>query len=231
MIQNKLRIFIIIIVFIFFGSSLLVADTKMNQTVRTNNSWEITIRDFYQGTKLGSLQEIYLEEGSGFITLEACFKNLSNQEQTIFLSDISIIVVESNLEIFPMGQAYMQSEVFSWVVPLIAPIGGKRTTDDLWYTPIQSYELIHLPAYQSKGCVDSYQYKTFAYLFMVDETELNKPITLRFFDSEITLTAPKPIVIPRKTVRWLKRLGWAFLVIFIILFWLKNKRQKEQNNS
>jgi preprotein translocase subunit SecG len=236
MIKNKPQKIIIIVLCIFFSillflpSSSLFMLGKEKQTFRTNNNWEIVVRDFYQGTKLGSLQEIYLQDGYGFITLEACFKNLSDQEQVIFLSDISISIGESDFEIFPIGQAYMQSEVFSWLVPILAPIGAKKANDDLWYTPIQSYELIRLPPFQSKGCVDSYQYKTFAFLFMIDESQLNKPVILRFFDSKVTLVAQKPIVIPRDTVHWLKRLGWVFLVTSIVLVWLKNKRQKKQNN-
>lgn len=208
-------------------SSFMPIGPGINEPVLTNTEWEITVRDFYQGTKLGNLQSITLEDGYGFITLEACFRNLAATEQVVTWGDISI-TVEDGFEMFPVGQGYKQSEAFGWLLPFLMPLGVKGVVDDLWYTPIQSYELISLPSHQNKGCEDSDQFKTFAYLFMVEKEVLEKPFTLRFFDKRLTLEARKPIVIPRSTVRWLKRLGWIFLLLLGILFWLRKRRQKRE---
>ena len=206
-------------------SSFWPGGPGINQPVQSQDGWEITVRDSYQGIKLGNLQDIYLQEGYGFITLEVCIRNLTETEQVVHIGKV-FILTEDGATIFPIGQGYKQSEVFGWLVTILKPFGGKRVVDDLLYFPIQSDELARVSPKQSQGCKDSYKLKTYAYLFMFNTERLDKPFTLHFLDSEINLTARKPIVIPRQTMRWLKRLGIASLILLGTLFWLRRKRRK-----
>lgn len=206
-------------------SSFMPIGPGINEPVQTSDEWEITVFDSYQGLKLGYSPHITLADGYSYITLEACTKNLSGIERAILWDDISI-VLEDGTELLPVGQGYRQSEVFAWLLPIFAPFGAKRIVDDLTFVPVQAYELFSLPAHESQGCKDSYRLTAYAFLFTVETEMLDKPFTLHFFDKELTLEARKPIVIPRSTVRWIKRLGWAFLLSLGILFWVRRRRQK-----
>lgn len=209
-------------------SSFWPTGPGIDQPVQTrNNKWEILVRDSYQGTKLGNLQDISLENGYGFITLELCIRNLSSDAQVVHWEDISMITEDGTI-VFPMGQGYRQSEVFGWLVAVLKPFGAKRVVDDLWYTRIQNYELVSLPAHQSQGCKDSYQLKTYAHLYMVRQEMLEKPFTLRFVEEEITLTAREPFVVSRQTIQLLKQLGVLFLFLLTILVQTRNRRLRRE---
>ncbi|MBI5952654.1 MAG: hypothetical protein HY865_13440 [Chloroflexi bacterium] len=183
------------------------------------------MRDTYIGTREGSLQSVTLTEGFTFITIPMCLRNLADTKRAITFSDI-YVVTSADEHIPPMGQAYRQSEAFGWLVPILWRFGGLRVSDEFWYTPIQSFEMLPLDANASIGCTDTKQFKNFAYLFMLPSQQALEPFTLHFFEKEIQLLARTPNYVPSANLRAVKRLAGYFCIVMIVLFFVVRRRKK-----
>lgn len=220
---------IIINLFVLVGlvacSGFYPARENKSPSIQSETRWEIKVRDTYFGTREGSLQSITLSEGFTFITIPMCLSNLADTKRAITFSDI-YVVTSADEHIPPMGQAYRQSEAFGWLLPIMWVFGARSVSDEFWYTPIQSFEMLPLDASASIGCTDTEQFKNFAYLFMLPSQQALEPFTLHFFEKEIQLLARTPIFVPSKNLRAAKRLAGYFYVVMIVLFFVVRRRKK-----
>ena len=154
---------IIINLFVLVGlvacSGFYPARENKSPSIQSETRWEIKVRDTYFGTREGSLQSITLSEGFTFITIPMCLSNLADTKRAITFSDI-YVVTSADEHIPPMGQAYRQSEAFGWLLPIMWVFGARSVSDEFWYTPIQSFEMLPLDASASIGCTDTEQFRT-----------------------------------------------------------------------
>ncbi len=230
MMKIRRNFFIIVInLFVLVGlvacSGFYPARENKSPSIKSETRWEIQVRDTYIGTREGSLQSITLSEGFTFITIPMCLRNLTDTKRAITFSDI-YIDTSADEHIPPMGQAYRQSETFGWLLPLLWMFGARSVSDEFWYTPIQSFEMLPLDASASIGCTDTEQFKNFAYLFMLPSQQALEPFTLHFFEEEIQLLARTPNYVPRANLRAVKRLAGYFFIVMIVLFFVVRRRKR-----
>jgi hypothetical protein len=149
-----------------------------------------TIKDVYQGVKGGNVVDVPLRNGDAYVTVETCIENSSEIEQVIHLQDV-FIIADDGSQFFPVALGYDQAEAFSWALPMLEPIGGKRFPHEYYFFLIQSNELMKIPAYQSLGCDTSLQFKSLAFLFIVPDEIVDQPYTLHFLDGEMNFKAKR----------------------------------------
>ena len=191
-----------------------------------SQNWELEVRDTYIGTREGSLQSITLAEGYTFVTITICARNHADTAQVITFEDLKV-ATNAGTTYLPVGQAYRQSEAFGWILPLFWVFGARNISDEFWYSPIQSYEMLPLEANESIGCNDTPRFKNFAYLFMLPSESVSEPISLHFFEQETTLLARTPYYITNDIFRLIRRIGRYFALTMIALYVILRYRKRK----
>lgn len=244
------------IVALFLCGCSLLNGFRGNPNLDTEPVMSITMRNAYQGVGDGNVEQVPLPEDSAYLTVEICVENHSAIDQSVLWRNVFIIPedrehvfpveVGSILttypsagwleaftsfqgadQIFPVAVGYDQAEAFSWLGPIVAPIGGKRIAHNYYFFVIQSNELMQVPAHQSLGCETSSQYKSLALLFIVPEENAGKPHILHFFDGEIRFVAKQNSQVS-DGVKWGIGIGLFLILAVAIGFLLKRSRAKAQ---
>ncbi len=215
---------------------LLSACAFEGASVEEPHGLRITMKDVYQGVKEGDVVDVPLPNDNEYITVETCIENFSGAEQVIHKEDV-FIAAEDGSHVFPVAVGYDQAEVFSWAVPLLEPVGGKRFPHEYYFFLVQSDALMNIPSYQSLGCETSSQFKSLALLFIVQKEIAGQPYALHFLDGEIQFAAKKPFSVSGY-IKWGAGLAvflFSIAVAVIIIGKKKAKRQatlsQEQNQD
>jgi hypothetical protein len=224
--NNKIiRLFVAVVLLVFLLSACLVfKDSNVGET----HGLRIKVEDVYQGVKDGDVESVQLPGGNTYVTVEICVENLSDMEQTVQWQDVFIIAGD-NSQIFPAALGYDQAEAFSWLLPIVEPIGGKRITHKFYFFLIQSNELMKIPFHQSLGCKTSSQFKSLALLFIVRNEIIDQPYTLNFLESDIVFKANETSSISNY-FKWGIGLGVFLFLLVVTVFVVRKKKSKVQES-
>lgn len=147
---------------------------------------KITLGEVYLGVRDGNVESLSLPADNEYFTIEICVENISNEFITIFWRDVYVLG-EDNTQYFPSALGLDQAEAFSWVAPLVEPIGGKKIDHKYYFFAIQQEALMSLPAHQSQGCKSSPQFTSQALLFILPEDILGGRLQLVFWGNSAYL--------------------------------------------
>ena len=190
----------------------------------TSQGLRITPGEAYAGVKDGIVESVPLPEGSAYVTVEACVENRSAVERSVGWRDVYLMTGE-NVQVYPVALGHDQAEAFSWLLPIIEPIGGKHIDHKFYFFRIQNNELMRIPAYQSVGCRGSSQFTSMAFLFLVPGERAAQSHTLQFFEETLELrpgtVVPIPVFLP-----W--GIGLGGLVAFAALAAVRLRQRKRQ---
>lgn len=126
----------------------------------------VALGEVYWGVRDGNVESVSLPAESEYLTVEVCVENISREFVTVFWRDV-YIAGEDGTQYFPSALGLDQAEAFSWMLPLVEPIGGKHIDHKYYFFLIQEEALMTLPAHQSQGCKSSPQYTSQALLFIL----------------------------------------------------------------
>ncbi len=127
---------------------------------------KVSLGEVYSGVRDGNVESVSLPAESEYLTVEVCVENISSEFVTVFWRDV-FIVGEDGTQYFPSALGLDQAEAFSWMLPLVEPIGGKHIEHKYYFFLIQQEVIITLSAHQSQGCKSSPQYTSQALLFIL----------------------------------------------------------------
>lgn len=186
----------------------------------------VTMKEAYQGVKDGNTESVQLPIDSAFITIGICVENLSTIQESVYWQDV-FLDLGDNIRIYPVALGYDQAEAFSWLLPIMEPIGGKSIDHKFYFFVIQNNEIMKIPAYQSLGCNTSSQFKSLALLFIVNNDIVSRPFTLHFLEGEIRFKAKRILVVSER-IKWGIGLGLSLILIMVTVIVIRKKTSSAQ---
>ena len=192
----------------------------------TGTGVRITLGETYAGVRDGNVESAPLPTGSAYVTVEACVENLSAMERSIGWGDVYLATVE-NVQVYPVALGYDQAEAFSWLLPIVEPIGGKHIDHKFYFFRIQNQELMRIPARQSVGCRGSSQFTSMALLFILPQELAGGAYTLHFFEGALPVQATEGSPVPVSMI-WGAALALALLSIVVVLLVIRKNRSRAE---